>query len=114
MKDCLKGVHAHSPTASNPTATKQAQRTPGPWSMEYVPSKRRGLCIRSDAVNVDICQRISFEPNAAFIVRACNSHDDLLAALKAASPFVSAQAYSHPDARPTIDLIRAAIAKAEE
>ena len=58
--------------------------------------------------------------NAEFIVRACNTHGDLLAALKEARIFIakdypdsSRAAGNWPTVTPVIDRIDAAIAKAE-
>ncbi len=58
------------------TATKQAQRTPGPWQRTgdkvFIPIPNERLLIAD-------CNQSA---NAAFIVKACNAHDDLLEALR--------------------------------
>lgn len=53
------------------------------------------------------------EANAAFIVRACNAHDDLLAACKAALADRFGADDPCVDADPITDQLRAALAKAE-
>ena len=66
--------------------TEQATRTPGPWKTE-------GAQVLSDQClyPVAICEGGTpdeGEANAAFIVRACNAHDDQVAALEAALTLV--------------------------
>ena len=70
--------------------TNTTARTPGPWRVENLIDGRIG--IRADnygfiawfnspsGVNPD--WDAAREPNAAFIVRAANSHDEMLAALE--------------------------------
>ena len=85
---------------------KQAKHTPLPW----IDNEKTG----------DIYSSVGFDPigtathgnkkaNAAFIVRACNSHYELLELAKDAVMFLSA---AHMDGKLTADL-KAAIAKAE-
>lgn len=62
-------------------------RTPGPWRQNVllVTDKRGGTiahCTRWEGATVPKPEVA--EANAAFIVRACNAHDELLAALKLA------------------------------
>jgi hypothetical protein len=57
-----------------------------------------------------VVARCDFESNAAFIVKAVNSHDDLLAALKG---IVEWMEQHHPEAAKHIPNARTAIAKAE-
>ena len=49
--------------------------------------------------------------NAAFIVRACNCHDDLLAACEAALETIAGGSYHNA---PSAEMLRQAIAKAKE
>lgn len=95
---------------------KQAQRTPGPWHLGLKQAEQ----IIYDSHGWAICNctvyhgHESAEPkaNAAFIVRACNSHDDLLAAIKAVIALDSCTiAMQRSDPRAVA--LRAAIAKAE-
>jgi len=94
-----------------------SKRTPGPWFLE-------DDCIRaktsdSGTVSVAVCRgwdtrwEKEQKANAEFIVRACNAHDDLLAALEG---FLAAREKVDPehlfdDAE--IIQARAAIAKAK-
>lgn len=86
------------------------QRTPGPW-YEAKTGNHQGLVI-SEQTGANIA--VTYDAtDAPFIVRACNSHDDLLAALKqmlAASEALDMQAHAKVAARA---VARAAIAKAE-
>ena len=59
--------------------TQQAQHTPGPWHKNRYGQHADWHIRRSDGG--DVAQILTNEIDAAFIVRACNSHDDLLAAL---------------------------------
>ena len=63
------------------TTKTTGQRTPGPWS--YTGTSDWATVFRS-GTNEHICGIISKEKkaNAAFIVRACNSHDALVSALQ--------------------------------
>jgi hypothetical protein len=65
------------------------QHTPTPWKTETPKGwEQKGLtAIWSDGVMVATCGRQGTQEqqdNAAFIVRACNSHDALVAALEIA------------------------------
>lgn len=64
--------------------TKQTAHTPTPWLLEDGTLRAAGEETRLVA-DVAIYGRLSDEgkANAAFIVRACNSHNDLVAALRA-------------------------------
>jgi hypothetical protein len=77
------------------TATKQTQRTPGPWYVHtsadnyHVPVivSREGRPVANDGNVLTLIVKFRAynryeRANAAFIVRACNAHDDLLAALR--------------------------------
>lgn len=73
------------------TPTKQAQHTPVPWHI----NEHSETSINGAGILVASCGGYSnnardpmelhneLKANAAFIVRACNSHDDLLAFVKA-------------------------------
>ena len=76
------------------TAAKQAQRTPGPWSYTKGSATPVGFMnvIRGRGANVGevFAQSNGIGlANAEFIVRACNSHDNLLAALCSARDALS-------------------------
>lgn len=56
--------------------------------------------------------RGDWEDNAAFIVRACNSHYDLVEALEKLTAFVD-QTCAYVDANPLIEAARAALDRAK-
>ena len=74
--------------------TQQAQHTPGPWRytdggiIDNAPPRGHAGVEIADVLGADTHDRRGpvlkqeARANAAFIVRACNSHDDLLAACK--------------------------------
>lgn len=68
--------------------TKERTHTPLPWAITVPKKEPFGWWIHAGDVLVCSCgtRPLSDEAlaNAAFIVRACNSHDDLLAACEAA------------------------------
>jgi hypothetical protein len=104
-------------------------RTPTPWNLSgnsawWDGAKDRGAvfeCRIRTGTHVPAGQN---EANAAFIVRACNAHDDLLAALRSAERWLSEMHSEtvegeatemrdvHSAAWEVIDGYRAAIAKA--
>lgn len=114
VADCATIIPITSPMGTAMSNTPKNKRTPGPWSAN-------GLCV-SCAVgareNISICITTpNFEndgscyANAEFIARAGNSHDEMLAALKAA---VTAHGPFGDDSRPEWwGAACAAIAKAE-
>jgi hypothetical protein len=65
--------------------TAATQRTPGPWIQrgESVVTNRPMLCAYNEtsvfSFKRPFAERLA---NAAFIVRACNAHDELVAALR--------------------------------
>ena len=71
-----------------------ASRTPGPWYVDLY--GEWGICVRSRTKSTrnirDSQPRAAFiatrlvQADAEFIVQACNSHDELLAACEAALP----------------------------
>ena len=78
------------------TTTSKPARTPGPWK---IVSSRANTAmgapveneIHGDGYVVARLGRFytdTQEANAAFIVRSCNAHDDLVAALRLAMPIV--------------------------
>jgi hypothetical protein len=101
--------------------------TPTPWETFSTRSngevciydKRKPHQLVASAIQSD--REYTAADNAAFIVRACNAHDDLLAACKAAfnslaafldyAPDVAHKCYEPQDA---LSKLRAAIAAAEE
>ena len=77
-----------------------AQHTPTPWVMTRSVDRHDGefdygIHARDAKVLAEVFGRsasggvLPAEANAAFIVRACNAHEDLVAALKIASGYVS-------------------------
>ena len=94
------------------------KRTPGPWYVDE--TKAWGFCVRSRTKNVrqfhDGSTKDAFisahlnQADAEFIVRACNSHDELLAACKAVAetPWIRTGGRNDEFLR----LVDAAIAKA--
>lgn len=81
---CEEGI---CPDCFDPSPAKVAQHTPTPWN---VLSPKGTLCawriVSNDDCNVAfVAQRLSnaeADANAAFIVTACNAHDELVAALR--------------------------------
>lgn len=65
---------------------EKSARTPGPWKVfsfdEFRVEGPDGISILSPYRR----SAEEFKANAEFIVRACNAHDDLVAALKLAAP----------------------------
>lgn len=65
------------------------KHTPGPWQVSHIRSVVGTIIWRNDG-NEDntgharICRNVTNPADAEFIVRACNSHDQLVAALQAA------------------------------
>lgn len=93
--------HTATPWETNGDMMVYPKGTPEHWR------KQRGHCV---AV-------IPYNPaDAAFIVRACNAHDDLLAACKAINEWLGTDdaARALPTEPPWYNQLRAAIAAAEE
>jgi hypothetical protein len=76
----------------------QANRTPGPWSAASEYKLNSFLISGADGVYIASCDgeskdgaqdKVENEANAAFIVRACNAHDELVAALRDAEQWIS-------------------------
>lgn len=80
----------------------EREHTPTPWKASGNAVFRDGHCLAM--TGTDIWMPEVEEANAAFIVRACNAHDDLVAALEAV-----AEARMPGEAR---RIARAALAKA--
>lgn len=86
-----------------------------PW--KYESNDADGLVI--DSNNLVVCNNKNYYPQAVlmqdmqFIVRACNAHDDLVAALNdLVSTFNPDEQALYNFARPKIEAARAALAKA--
>jgi len=66
--------------------TTQTQRTPGPWKQVHKVPTLINSCSAFRSVAETGCGRRKLTPedeaNAAFIVTACNAHDELVAALR--------------------------------
>ena len=96
------------------------KHTPGPW-VWHEQGEANEYCLLASGQKWVIAFRQNGElmperqrANAAFIVRACNSHDDLLAALVGAEAFMS----GIPDTsdlypREWLKVVRAAITRAK-
>ena len=98
------------------------KHTPGPWRVQpYNQRDASAICdlgwnlqVGSDAPMDEALGEDETKANAAFIVRACNSHEELLAALKGLVPYQAT--WSEPAKTPygrAIAAANAAIAKAE-
>lgn len=96
--------------------------TPTPWETFSTRSngevciydKRKPHQLVASAIQSD--REYTAADNAAFIVRACNAHDDLLAACKAINEWLGTDdaARALPTEPPWYNQLRAAIAAAEE
>ena len=99
---------------------KKAKHTPGPWAIYEDVGKRHCITTGDGIYNLawvpangEVCKA-----NAEFIVRACNSFDDLLAAVKALLPLIVRHTcHFHGamvcDGCETVKRAEAAISKAE-
>lgn len=97
--------------------------TPTPWAVCYDPANDSwyaGVTISGKTGQGKTDYRVAdvsvlnhaYKANAAFIVRACNAHDDLLAALRKIDHTLSV--HGHVDADTELHgVVRAAISKAE-
>jgi hypothetical protein len=78
---------AHKPKPAAPAQQEkkmEAKHTPGPWKYEADDNVIIGgdgliMTWQTRSIDVGVAER---DANAEFIVRACNSHDDLMAALE--------------------------------
>ncbi len=120
-----------------------SKHTPTPWRLEYHPGQRGEPATLIMQEGAEACERwiaecpwgldgdgdgdcsaTEAQANAAFIVRACNAHGDLIAACRAAEQFIrNGVEYGYirmpdkdtPDkAHDTLPTLEAAIAKAEK
>lgn len=66
------------------------QRTPGPWVVKQLDANH--WCI-FDANGMIVATNMRSEANAAFIVKACNAHDELVAALRDADSVLAREGY---------------------
>lgn len=104
---------------------EQVKHTPLPWSVVLTDHPDNGddcWGIDAESGSVGFCEGPNDEANAAFIVRAVNCHDDLVAALNQVKAAFSkndmTEAKRAPwipggDARRILTIVDAAIAKAE-
>ena len=95
--------------------TEQAQgHTKGPWDSQEV---FRGYSIGAEGVPTIALVHDQMDgsgaANATFIVTACNAHDDLLAACKAAAELHAQYHVLSPHERRVFQQLRTAIEKAE-
>ena len=100
------------------------EHTATPWIFKLSTSKRLAFVETANQeypnyrriVEISKRHNPNFEGDAAFIVRACNAHDDLLAACKAINEWLGTDdaARALPTEPPWYNQLRAAIAAAEE
>lgn len=60
------------------------KHTPTPWNVEGRGNAKARCFIEAGEFRIVECVTRDHDANAAFIVRACNAHDDLVAALREA------------------------------
>lgn len=97
------------------------KQTPTPWTIEHYTGHPH-IEIYGKIEGSTIPARICYMPdhhgeaasNAAFIVRACNSHGELVDACKLAEDALDIASNEHPTFIKIRNQLRAAIAKAEE
>ena len=101
------------------------KRTPGPWTVANN-GFALGILKYDDEGNYTVLARIpsyfvsdvEMKANAEFIVRACNSHDELLTACEATAAWFSKFCLTHSfifaGAPDLVDAVNAAIASAKE
>ncbi len=107
-------MNAHTPRPLTVKTSVSDKRTPGPWHIDIrtahskreIYGERGDLIALTDAVFTDLA---TAQANAAFIVRACNSYEAMLEALKHAVYHENAK-WLNPQA---LDMALRAIAKAE-
>lgn len=88
-----------------------------PWTIEY-DHKGRAAAIGSDNILIAALSGRDPKGNAEFIVRACNSHEDLLEACREVqraltSPSRKLLDSTRQEMEPLLQAVNAAIAKAE-
>ena len=89
------------------------KHTPLPWTAEVhhiVSRDTDGIARNNDNSSVAVAHGPDKESNAAFIVRACNAHDELVAALESA---LKTAEFEGAAPRPWHFAARAAITKAK-
>jgi len=88
--------------------------TKTPWLISTVQGSPGIMIGGDDGSNVvcDMRLRSSVEANAAFIVKACNAHDELVEACKEAHLYLSAIADHDPDLDPEVERIAGIINEA--
>ena len=95
-----------------------SEHTPEPWTTECnVPGETPVRITTTHVLASTICWAASPE-DAEFIVRACNSHEDLLEACKEAirqsdESLAEDGGFRLPEAQRIYDMVTAAVAKAE-
>lgn len=95
----------------------ETKHTPTPYMVRRRFDKRQSLEIRTEKIIpgavigalIAKTSEINPDEDAAYIVRAVNSHDELVAALKEARQFIEDLGWNGM----TVDKINAALAKAE-
>lgn len=91
--------------------------TPTPWLPYSNSAQQRICCFIFEQATVH-CSNKDWLANAAFIVTACNAHDELVAALRRIADgdvmYGRAETYSHADVVMAYgDIARAALAKVQ-
>ena len=103
------------------------EHTPTPWSIDKLPTRicvagRKGFSGDYRVADAHQSPQLAFTPrheeavaNAAFIVKAVNSHDELVAALKNVANTYDAKSYREGSQERRLgDLARAALSRAEQ
>ena len=94
------------------------KHTPGPWVAQAIKGHNNTLVYKRIVANGEpiafagVYKGHNAEANAEFIVRACNSHYDLLESCKLASDFIT-HLPEYIEATHSVTVINLAIAKAE-
>ncbi len=93
----------------------ETAHTPGPWiAVPYLSPKGKALIKSLDGKTITSGPMLT-DDDAAFIVRACNAHDDMLAALRSIAGTLDLESFPTKGCMENRlgSLARAAIAKAE-
>lgn len=90
--------------------TTQTQRTPGPWTVAAYEVGGRCAIEADDWGQPTEVALASYKDDAAFIVTACNAHDELVAALQDARDALADLNHREEDGGFLMDKIDAALA----
>lgn len=96
-------------------ATTSEQRTPGPWCANGLRVEAHNYGIIAVCLTPQSHGTMAAVDNARFIVRACNAHERLVAALRAAGSYIAElQRADIVNGTAPLTTIRAALAAAEK